>query len=473
MTSCQKLIFGLGLLVSSMCCSSLRAQPNDDFRIRIGYYDLLAEYGSIEDGSGISASVVESDFDSDPAVYQYMPNTTFAPLAGITFVDGSGLHNSVPSSHSSISNRILAADMGVARGIDTVTVYEADDYINRILGFETLTDPAGQPFQVQNHSWAGDFVDDADAVNALRRFDYLIERDGISMAVGVLNGAQNHSDLLVHSYNSIAVGRVDGNHASNPTTINGAGRTKPDIVSSGTTSSTATAEVSSVLAVLHHKALNEGNADASRPETMKAVLMAGASKAPFADWDRTTSRPLDDVFGAGEVNLYNSYKILEGGETDGSASVPAGATIGSAGYDYGENIDADDSLFYNFEVGPNQEWRDLSILLTWNLQVTDADPDAGLFDPVAQPLADMSLRLYDSSGIPLGLLLDASLSPVDNVEHIYVASLGSGSYSIEVSSDLQTDFGIAWYARAVPEPGSALLWTLAGLAMLARRRRHR
>jgi hypothetical protein len=364
--------------------------------------------------------------------------------------------------------------MGIAQGIDTISMYEADDYINRVLGFENSTEPLALPFKVQNHSWAGNFTGpgaEAAATNTLQRLDYVIERDGVSMAVGLFNNpALPQPHLLGQSYNAIAVGRTTGEHSQGPTTIYGPGRVKPDIVSSAGTTSGATAEVSSVLTVLHHKALNEGNADAGRPETMKSILMAGARKDPFPDWDRTTTRPLDEVFGAGEVNLYNSYKILDAGETDGAASFAAAADIGPAGFDYGESIDAGESLFYGFEIGPGEEWRDLSLLLTWNRNIVDGNA-GGLFEPLALDLADMSMFLYDATGAPI--VLDSSMSPVDNVEHIFLESLGPGIYTIEVTSDLLTDFGLAWYARAVPEPGSGFLLAAGTALVLLRRRRPR
>ena len=74
--------------------------------------------------------------------------------------------------------------------------------------------------------------------------------------------------------------------------------------------------------------------DGARSEVIKAMLMAGATKGEFANWidpttglvnpwNRTQTRPLDDVFGAGELNVYNSYLIGIGGKQSASAE-PAG-----------------------------------------------------------------------------------------------------------------------------------------------------
>ena len=42
---------------------------------------------------------------------------------------------------------------------------------------------------------------------------------------------------------------------------------------------------------------------------------------------------------------------------------------------------------------------------------------------------------------------------------------------LEVTTDLATDFGLAWYGRAIPEPGSGMVALLFAGAMLARRHR--
>ncbi len=50
-------------------------------------------------------------------------------------------------------------------------------------------------------------------------------------------------------------------------------------------------------------------------------------------------RPLDDIFGAGEVNVYNSYRILYAGEFDGSSEDQVSKMSGLFGWDYGESIE--------------------------------------------------------------------------------------------------------------------------------------
>jgi len=99
-------------------------------------------------------------------------------------------------------------------------------------------------------------------------------------------------------------------------------------------------------------------------------------------------------------------------------------------------------------------------LLTWNAQYKDS---LGNFTS-SLSLADMDLRLFQSSNGVLGSEISASLSTIDNVEHIYLKNLSAGGYTIQVSSDLDTRFGLAWNITAVPEPSSIACLFVVGLA---------
>ncbi|MCU0721880.1 MAG: hypothetical protein MUC83_19370 [Pirellula sp.] len=50
---------------------------------------------------------------------------------------------------------------------------------------------------------------------------------------------------------------------------------------------------------------------------MKAIIMAGADKTAVPAWSNTSTRPLDSVYGAGQADVYSSYRILEAGQFDG------------------------------------------------------------------------------------------------------------------------------------------------------------
>jgi hypothetical protein len=447
-----------------------------DWKDDIDFTKLAALVGpSLEDGTGVAVSQVEANVgDPELGEFIYFPNPNHVQFMGKTLIDGSGLTTAFSGHARNVGLQFYGNDDSIAPGITEVTVFEAVDYLDRMLGFSTGTDPLPQTFRVQNHSWVGDELMPADAVDLLRRFDFVANRDDITMVVGVANGGGAAlPQLLGQAYNVISVGRSDGLHSNGPTTLYGAGRVKPEIVApGGTATSFTTARVSSAVSLLHERANNLGTPDAARSETMKAIVLAGATKDEFPNWSRTTTRPLDSRFGAGELNVFNSYMIMNGGEFDGLLAEPT-TGVDVRGWDFGEMITADSPLYYNLEIGAGKELRELSVVLAWNMNIIDLDPTNGFFP--SEDLADMSLRLFDSTDGFLAALLDESLSDVDNVEHIYALNLGPGTYTIEVSSDRIGEFGLAWRAVVVPEPGGmTLIAVVAGiLALYGQRRRRR
>jgi hypothetical protein len=110
--------------------------------------------------------------------------------------------------------------------------------------------------------------------------------------------------------------------------------------------------------------------------------------------------------------------------------------------------------------------EDLSVMLNWNIQVTDTDPSAGVFVPAAN-LADFSLTLLDSTDA----VVDFSNSSVDNVEHLSLSFLSSGTYRFRVQnhSNFSNSFALSWRMTAVPEPGSGGVLFLFTVGLLARR----
>ena len=224
-----------------------------------------------------------------------------------------------------------------------------------------------------------------------------------------------------------------------PTSIYGSGRTKPEIVAPEPRTSFSTPMVTASAAILHEAG---AGTTATRTETIRALLLSGATKDEFSDWDRTTTRPLDEVFGAGELNIYNSYMSLQGGEFNSSLTDPA-VPVDLNGWDYEEEIVAGNDLFYEFEVAEGTQLDQLSIVLCWNMDITDSDDSLETFTP-QEILGDLNLDFYDSTGSFMGSLIDESKSTVDNVEHIYLLDLPAGTYHLKVSSDTTKDFGLAW-----------------------------
>ena len=448
-------------------------------RDNIGWTQLRAEIGAaLEDGSGIIASQVEARVtNEDTGDIAYLPSTTNGNFSGKTFYDGSGFNTGFTGHATSVGQRLYGTSTtGISGGISDITGFDADDWLNRVTGLASGGDPlaqvngAGQTFDVQNHSYISNGNGDAVATDVLNRVDFLVNRDNTTIVVGANNGSGNITpELLAHGYNSITVGRTDGNHSRGATRFNGTGRYKPEIVAPQTATSFSTPVVAGAAAILREAG---AGTNAVQNEAVKAILLAGATKDEFGDaFDGPSdpSQPLHEVYGVGELNVYNSYKILQGGEQTGSAASPV-IISDNQGFDYEENLESGESLYYNFDLADGAS--EVSVALTWNLLVEDLDSSADVFD-AETTLNDLDLAFYDSTGSFLGSLLDSSISTVDNVEHLFLRDLDAGLYTLEVSRKSgftgDQDFAVA-FTIAVPEPGSALVLILGSMGLVLRRR---
>ncbi len=150
-------------------------------------------------------------------------------------------------------------------------------------------------------------------------------------------------------------------------------------------------------------------------------------------------RPLDEVFGAGELNAYRSYHIVAAPEQAASST----QEVDLVGWDFVENPAASEHLYY-FSVDESMDYLDeLSVALTWNRVITDGISGSG-FGNLQSTVANLSLELFEASEFTLGSSLQLSDSPVDNVEHLYLQHLDPGQYAIRVSGAAGTDFALAW-----------------------------
>ncbi len=458
----------------------------------VDYSKLVDKLGSATpNGAGVPISQVEAlttvtDGGGTVTVRSYKPdpnNSIFTagtdPFGqDVTFIDGSNnacngscIGFSVHAT-TTVGNFYYGNTNGIARGSNTVTLYEANSWLDNVLNLASGQNPEVQNFRAQNFSWVGTFGSDSQDRDALQRFDFMIDRDNVTAVVGLNNngsGATNpnpllvHPQLLSHSYNALALGRSSGQHSRGTTaSFYGPGRLKPDVVSPLGNTSAATASTSGAVAMLHEIV---AGTNAANSETMKAIVMAGATKQEFASfvepstgvpnpWGRTTTQPLDDIFGAGELNVYNSYLMTAGGQTVGSTDATGTSveTVNSHGWDY-QTVSPGSDLFYNFEIPVGSTATELSIIMSWNVEVTDTQPGPQFSG--SESLANLDLAFYDSTTTFLGTLVDESLSTIDNVEHIYQTGLGPGTYTLKVSGATARDFGLAWRLNTLFDVASA------------------
>ena len=177
-----------------------------------------------------------------------------------------------------------------------------------------------------------------------------------------------------------------------------------------------------------------------QPQVIKAILMAGADKnIPTWNWQRTPLQPLDTTYGAGQLNVYNSYHILTAGQHPASST----ATVGNTGWDYA-NVTAGTLQYYYFDIAGSTDR--LSALLSWNRIITDSNPDRNVWTPSSY-VPNLNLWLYSANGFAIGPLIDSSVSAVDNVQCIYQTALPAGRYVLKVTA-ASGSANYAWLGKA-------------------------
>ena len=211
---------------------------------------------------------------------------------------------------------------------------------------------------------------------------------------------------------------------------------------------------------------------ATRSEVIKAVLMNSADK--LSGWDNgqhivdgviTTTQALDWAMGAGRMNLNEAFS-----QYTTSAVITTGSGISETGFT--APIESVGWAFGTASLGGHNDYRFLNQLLggqqlsvtlawmrdrTWNSQIAD-------YVDVAQAELDLMIYRVTSDGEQL---IAQSISPVGTVQELSFLLGDPGTYGIRVgySTNLfdfsgtyaMQDYGLAWSAQGVPEPG---VWAL-------------
>lgn len=322
----------------------------------------------------------------------------------------------------------LLGPASMAPGVTVISCFSSGGYLNGEYN-------AGAGKKVHSNAWV-----DSSAVDSLIiNFDLAVDEHGFLAVVGLRNGATSTvPPLFASAYNGLVVGRSDGQHSSGgtPVTVLGGGRTKPEIVAPYGSTSWSVGGLSSMAALLYEVA----SGDASllnaydHAEVMKAILMAGATKDEFPAWSRTVTSPIDATFGAGEVNIYESYRILTAGEQAPHKK----KNVALRGWDYGELNSAASTSTYMITIPGGAPADEISVILAWNRSLEGKGRN-----PVAK-LRDLNLQLLDAGGAEV----DASRSMIENVEHVHMRNLPAGDYEVRVSQSGDqrgiADYALAW-----------------------------
>lgn len=455
---------GLTPLIASLLMTPALPVMADQFS-ESGYNDLLARLGmeNMPTGAGVIVGQVEVATTQG----HYTPNQTLAEFDGKTFIRRSGSTGGNSGHATAVGRNYYGNTLSIAPGIGEIHVFEVNHWIGS--GFLRFGQGGSNPpidmgdVRIFNNSWVSN-GSNAQINELTRRLDYAIVDQDLLVTYGMNNSAGSIQwKLLNHAFNGIAVGRKDGNHEFGLTFggIDGPGRMKPEIVAPRGTTSDATALISAATSLLVETAQTDNglsnNPNANRSETIKAALLAGSehrdgwsNNPQTGEFRGITTRPLDVRYGVDVVNVNRSHLILTGMEFDGFNEVPSGGSAPAAAWDL-LSIDAGSDVYYRFELlEPKDE---VSMLLTWHRQ-----PNAS-FTGFAMPDLNLELFAVDASGNLISLRGDsglpyfeqgniASLSTVDNIEHLYLKNLEAGSYVLRVSREGDGlgawDAAVAW-----------------------------
>ena len=432
-----------------------------DYMTDIGYADLKALLGaSMPTGAGVKVMQVEAGETA------YAPNTTSTQFAGKTFRFPCTASIS-PSGHATWVGSLFYGAGSMAPGIRTITSYGFSDWIKSL--FHPLVSVPPNSSRIVNQSLVGNGNNALQTGIILRLVDRQVQRKELIQVVAMGNGPGVNA-LFNSAYNVITVGKCSGNldYGSKPVDlVYRAGRTRPDVVAPESTTSAATPEVSATVALLvetGHKGallLSRSSAmitgigtvyNAERAATIKAALMAGADrvthnspgKGDIADYrsaGHQTNNGLDERFGAGQVNVLNSYQIIAAGEQNSleDGGVNAGV-IGLNGFDYdnafGGFLSSNKTATYKFHATTDSK---LSASLVWNMKVTN-DGTLGT------GLPNLILELFDVTSQSISAF---SSSTYDNTENIWVDLAMGHSYELLVKSAeanyFSWDYSLAWH----------------------------
>jgi hypothetical protein len=403
-------------------------------------------------GAGVSVAQVES---AAPA-FEVNPAQVNQPASLFAYFSAAGSASVFPNAVGSesghadnVGSRFYGLPGGVATNVAHVENFDANFFYTNCIANPALP---GIGDAIVNQSFTFSYLAPPTQQQLDSEYDnYAASNKTLFISAannyGIYNPANNDFSTTNvaapgTSYNCISVGSyLDGfsYNSLGPTIDNG--RCKPDITapSYGETSYT-TPQVAGGAALLMQAGLRGGGGSdtnsAADMRTTKALLLNGAIKP--VDWTNIAPSPLDYRYGAGVMDVFNSYEQLAGGKhgyiqtttisPTGGAHPPAGATgtIGVlSGWDFNTNTSGktpsrfDAVNHYYFNVTNTMPGADFTATATlvWNRQQNQT------------PINNLNLFLYNCAN---SNLVAASTSLVDNVEHVFVPQLAQGRYDLQV-----------------------------------------
>jgi hypothetical protein len=402
---------------------------------------LLRTVATNVDGAGIRVAQPEAALDSPSSftIWEVNPAAVGQPTNLFTYTSSAGSSSVYPNSvgsesgHADVVAGIFYGMSGVATNVAHVDNYEANYFISTYIE-ATFPPDINDPVVNQSFSFG------VQPTNTQEQIDSLYDNYSAQYKTLFISAVNNGGSVCAPgtSYNCIGVAAYGGGSSIGPTLDNG--RAKPDITAPGSETSYSTPQVAGAAAILMQAGLRgDGGSDtnsAADIRTVKALLLNGAVKP--SGWTNNSPSPLDTHYGAGVLNVFNSYEQLAGGKhayivsttvSTGGAHPPTGATgtVGVLnGWDFNTNTssssflspqDAVNHYFFNVTNATSNAIFNATITLVWNRQQNQT------------AINDLNLFLYNAAN---SNLVACSTSLVDNVEHIFLPRLPQGRYDLQV-----------------------------------------
>ena len=390
-------------------------------------------------GTAVRVAQPEAGYDLGTN-WEVNPGAVGQPVSLFTYTSAAGSTNSFPNSLSSESGHAdsVAANFygipsGVATNIARVDNYDADYFYNSIVATNVINDPVvNQSFIFCNSDYSHLALSDEELVDS-QYDDYAAQYNTLFVSGAGNGGPTNQAQVYPAAtcYNGLGVAAYGGSSCIGPTLDNG--RCKPDITAPAGVTSFSTPLVAGAAAVVVQAASRgDGGANtnaASDPRSIKALLLNGAIKPN--GWTNGAAAPLDARYGAGVVNVFNSWAQLKGGQhgciasttnSSGGAHPPGSNTNNEpalSGWDYSaiSTRTTNDTVNHYYFNLPAANAYTLTVTLVWNRQYGKTG------------INDLDLFLYNAAN---SNLVTCSTSRVDNVEHIYLPALAAGRYDLQV-----------------------------------------
>ncbi len=394
-------------------------------------------------GLGVRVCQVEAETSTNPPAFEVTPSQQGLSTNVFTYLSSVGVTNTFPNSvgadsaHADyVAGIFYAVGTGVATNVAHVDNYDANFFVQvyqfGINSYSVVLPSSNIDDPVVNQSFIFNGVSTTLQAAIDQAYDnYAAQYKTLFVSAPGNGGSVNPPGT---SYNGICVGAYGGSSSVGPTLDNG--RAKPDLVAPAPETSFSTPIVSGAAALIMQAGLRgDGGIDSNSAadiRTVKALLLNGAVK-PLG-WTNLAPSPLDSRYGAGLLNVLNSYEQLAGGKSSfiqttttpiGGEHPPAGATGSSAvlsGWDFNTNsssttADTVNHYYFNVTNSLTESEFTAAATLVWNRQKDQTN------------INNLQLYLYDCAS---SNLIACSTSLVDNVQHVFVPHLSQSRYDLQV-----------------------------------------